>query len=74
MTSVQQLLEELGKRPEAKDLLKECGMKGTPQDYAEAVLSVAQRLGIETQVGCGSRYFATSRLYDVLVPFWAAVA
>jgi hypothetical protein len=44
MSDVERLLEELRGHPEADRLLRECGQS----DYAEAVLTVARQLGIET--------------------------
>lgn len=46
MTNVERLLEELRNRPETEGLLRECAAS----DYAEALLSVAEQLGIETSV------------------------
>lgn len=46
MSNVEKLLEELRSRSEAEELLRECGAS----DYAEALLSVAEQLGIQTEV------------------------
>ena len=50
MESVEKLLKELKMHPEAETLMKAYGKKDTLPEYAETILSVAQRLGIETQM------------------------
>jgi hypothetical protein len=50
MSNAEKLLEEMQKRPDAENLMKECCNKKTLPEYAEALLSVAQEMGIETQV------------------------
>ena len=43
------MLEELKKHPEADKLMKEYGKMDTFPEYAETILVVAQKLGIEIQ-------------------------
>ena len=50
MSNVEKLIEELKNHPEAEALLKEQDRTDTMAEYAEALLSVAGRLGIETKV------------------------
>ena len=50
MEKVEELLEELKRHPEAEALMKEYRKKDTLPEFAETILSVAQRLGIETQM------------------------
>ena len=50
MLNAEKLIEELKNHPEAEALLKEQDRTDTMDEYAEALLSVAGRLGIETKV------------------------
>jgi len=50
MEKVERLLAELREHTEAQELLKEHGTIETMSDFAEVILSFAQRLGIETDV------------------------
>ena len=50
MEKVKRLLAELEEHAEAKALLGEYGAIETASDYAEATLSAAEKLGIETDV------------------------
>lgn len=50
MEKVERLLAELKEHAEAQEILKEYGTIETMSDYAEAILSAAQRLGVKTDV------------------------
>ena len=48
-SDVERLLEEMKKHPEADKLMKEYGKMDTFSEYAETILFVARKLGIEIQ-------------------------